>query len=174
MKVITDSEANIQSSKQMLDQILAYNERQFEDINMRLKSKFTLREKIGNIFRKYGLTITAITLALGLVIDTIVSAVRGAGGAGGGVTPTGGTGSGITDKIKQSLKNFSNWLLEMAKKAVDNLPAIIGSIVSFLLKAAAGVVGFLAEHLILLAIALAFALYEAIKVGYQDIKRRKK
>jgi hypothetical protein len=80
MKVISDSEANIQSSKQMLDQILAYNERQFEDINMRLKSKFTLREKIGNIFRKYGLTITAITLALGLVIDTIVSAVRGGGG----------------------------------------------------------------------------------------------
>ena len=171
MKVISDSEANIQSSKQMLDQILAYNERQFEDINMRLKSKFTLREKIGNIFRKYGLTITAITLALGLVIDTIVSAVRGLGPTGSG-TPS-GTGSGITDKIKQSLKNFSNWLLEMAKKAVDNLPAIIGSIVSFLLKAAAGVVGFLAEHLILLAIALAFALYEAIKVGYQDIKRRR-
>jgi hypothetical protein len=169
-KIISDSEANIQSSKQMLDQILAYNERQFEDINMRLKSKFTLREKIGNIFRKYGLTITAITLALGLVIDTIVSAVRG----GGGVPPGAGGGSGITDKIKQSLKNFSNWLLEMSKKAIDNLPAIIGSIVSFLLKAAASVVGFLAEHLVLFAIALAFALYEAIKIGYQDIKRRRK
>ena len=139
---------------------------------MRLKSKFTLREKIGNIFRKYGLTITAITLALGLVIDTIVSALRGLGPTGPSVTPS-GTGSGITDKIKQSLKNFSNWLLEMAKKAVDNLPAIIGSIVSFLLKAAASVVGFLAEHLILLAIALAFALYEALKIGYQDIKRRR-
>jgi hypothetical protein len=89
MKIISDSEANIQSSKQMLDQILAYNERQFEDINMRLKSKFTLREKIGNIFRKYGLTITAITLALGLVIDTIVSALRGGGGvpSGGGRIP---------------------------------------------------------------------------------------
>jgi hypothetical protein len=172
-KIISDSEANIQSSKQMLDQILAYNERQFEDINMRLKSKFTLREKIGNIFRKYGLTITAITLALGLVIDTIVSALRG--GGGGSIPPgSGGTGSGITDKIKQSLKNFSNWLLEMSKKAIDNLPAIIGSIVSFLLKAAASVVGFLAEHLVLFAIALAFALYEALKIGYQDIKRRRK
>jgi hypothetical protein len=104
-----------------------------------------------------------------------VSALRGGGGvppgAGGGPIPP---GSGITDKIKQSLKNFSNWLLEMSKKAIDNLPAIIGSIVSFLLKAAASVVGFLAEHLVLLAIALAFALYEAIKIGYQDIKRRRK
>jgi hypothetical protein len=89
MKKISDSEANIQSSKQMLDQILAYNERQFEDINMRLKSKFTLREKIGNIFRKYGLTITAITLALGLVIDTIVSALRG-GGSSGSIPPGSG------------------------------------------------------------------------------------
>jgi hypothetical protein len=88
MKKISDSEANIQSSKQMLDQILAYNERQFEDINMRLKSKFTLREKIGNIFRKYGLTITAITLALGLVIDTIVSALRG--GGSGSIPPGSG------------------------------------------------------------------------------------
>jgi Fe2+ transport system protein B len=89
-KKISDSEANIQSSKQMLDQILAYNERQFEDINMRLKSKFTLREKLGNIFRKYGLTITAITLALGLVIDTIVSALRG----GGSGVPSGGVTGG--------------------------------------------------------------------------------
>jgi hypothetical protein len=89
------------------------------------------------------------------------------------VTPS-GTGNNITDKIKQSLKNFSNWLLEMAKKVVDNLPAIIGSIVSFLLKAAVSIVGFLAEHLILFAIALAFALYEALKIGYQDIKRRRR
>jgi hypothetical protein len=166
-KFISDSEANIQSSKQMLDQILAYNERQFEDINMRLKSKFTMREKLANIFKKYGLTMTAITLALGLIIDTIVSSVRGT------PAPTSSGGNyNITDKIKQSLKNFSTWLLEMSKKALDNLPAIIGSIISFLLKTTASIVGFLAEHIILFVIALAFALYEAIKIGYNDIKQR--
>jgi predicted PurR-regulated permease PerM len=149
----------------MLDQILAYNERQYEDINTRLKSKFTLRQKLASIFRKYGLTITAVTLALGLIIDTIVSAVKG--------TPN-FTGGSSNNNIKQSLKNFSNWLLEMAKKAVDNLPSIIGSIISVLLKATASVVGFLAEHLILFVIALAFALYEALKLGYQDIERRRK
>jgi hypothetical protein len=171
-KKISDSKANIQSSKQMLDQILAYNERQFENINTRLKSKTTLGEKLGNIFRTYGLTITAITLALGLIIDVILRSLGGP--SGGGSSSTGSTGSGITDKIKQSLKNFSNWLLEMSKKAISNLPAIIGSIVSFLLKTTASIVGFLAENLILLVIALAFALYEAIKVGYKDIKRRRK
>ncbi len=168
-KFITDSEANIQSSKQMLDQILAYNERQYEDINMRLKSKFTLKEKILNIFKKYGLTITAITLALGLIIDTIVTSVRGSPTN----IPSGGSNNNITGKIKQSLKNFSNWLLEMSKKALDNLPSIIGTIISFLLKTTASIVGFLAEHIILFVIALAFALYEALKIGYTDFNRRK-
>jgi hypothetical protein len=167
-KVISDSEANIQASKQMLDQIVAYNERQFEDINMRLKSKFTLREKLGYIFKKYGLTITAITLALGLIIDTIVTSVRGTPN----ITPSPSGNTNLPNKVKQSLKNFSNWLLEMSKKALDNLPAIIGSIISFLLKTTASIVGFLAEHIILFVIALAFALYEALKIGYNDIKRR--
>lgn len=166
-KLISDSEARIITVQKLLDQLKTYKLNMAEDINTRLKSKFSVREKLGYIFRKYGLTITAITLALGLVIDTIVGSVRG--------TPSiNPTGNNITDKIKQSLKNFSNWLLEMAKKALDNLPAIIGSIVSFLLKTTASVFGFLAEHVILFAIALAFALYEALQIGYSDIKKRKK
>ena len=61
----------------------------------------------------------------------------------------------------------------MSKKAFDNLPAIIGSIISFLLKATAGIVGFLAEHIILFVITLALALYEALKIDYNDFKQRK-
>ena len=61
----------------------------------------------------------------------------------------------------------------MSKKALDNLPAIIGSIISFLLKTTARIVGFLAEHIILFIISLAFALYEALKIGYYDFKQRK-
>ena len=53
----------------------------------------------------------------------------------------------------------------MFKKASDNLPVIIGSILSFLLKATVEIVGFLAEHIILFVIALAVALYEALKIG---------
>ena len=156
------------TNQKLIDQILVYNQKQYEVINSKLKSKFTLKENIIYLFKKYGLTITAISLGLGLIIETIVISVDG--GAPGG---TAGGGSNVTDKIKQSLNNFANWLLEMSKKALDNLPAIIGSIISFLLKATAGIVGFLAEHIILFVIALAFALYEALKIGYNDFKQRK-
>ena len=66
-----------------------------------------------------------------------ISGVSGGGGSAGNI---------IIDKIKQSLKTFANWLLEISKKALDNLPAIIGSIISFLLRVTAGIIGFLAEH----------------------------
>ena len=166
---IDSSKAKMITSQKLIDQILAYNEKQYEVINSKLKTKFTVKEKLIYIFKKYGLTITAISLGLGLIIETIVRSVGISGGAAGG----GSAKTNITDKIKQSLKNFANWLLEMSKKALDNLPAIIGSIISFLLKATAGIVGFLAEHIILFVIALAFALYEALKIGYNDFKQRK-
>ena len=44
---------------------------------------------------------------------------------------------------------------------------------SFLLKATAGIVGFLAEYIILFIITLAFASYDALKIGYNDFKPRK-
>ena len=89
------------TNQKLIDQILAYNEKQYEVINskLKLKLKFTVKEKLIYIFKKYGLKITAISLGLGLIIETIVRSVGG--GAAGG---TAGGGSNITDKIKQSLK----------------------------------------------------------------------
>ena len=71
-----------------------------------------MKEKLIYIFLKYGLTITAISLGLGFNIETIVRYVGISGGAAGG----GSAGKNITDKIKQSLRNFANCLLEMSKK----------------------------------------------------------
>ena len=104
-----------------------------------------------------------------MIIETIIRSVGIIGGAAGG----GSAEKNNTDKIKQSLRNFANWLLEMSKKALNNLPAITGNIILFLLKATAGIVGFLAGHIILFVIALAFASYEALKIGYNDFKQNK-
>ena len=103
-----------------------------------------------------------------MIIETIVTAIGTGGGTGGG----GSAGNKITDKIKQSLQNFTNCLLKMAQKALDYLPAIIESI-KILLKSIAGIVGFLAEHIILFVIALAIALYEASNIGCNDFKQTK-
>jgi len=164
---ISKSKANIITSKQMIDQIKAYEKTQYTNVDVMLKSKFTMAEKLKYIIKKYGLTIAGISLAIGLVIDTIIINLRGT------PSPSPAGNNNFPDKVKQSLKNFANWLADMSKKALDHLPAIIGQIISFLLKTTASIVGFLAEHLILFVIALAFALYEAIMIGYNDIKRRK-
>ena len=84
------------TNQKLIDQILVYNEKQYEVINTKLKSKFTLKEKLIYIFKKYGLTITAISLGLGLIIETIIRSVGISGGATGGAS----AGKNVTDNIK--------------------------------------------------------------------------
>ena len=81
-KFIDSSKAKMITTQKLIDQILVYNETQYEVINTKLKSKFTLKKLI-YIFKKYGLTITAISLGLGLIIETIIRSVGISGGAAG-------------------------------------------------------------------------------------------
>ena len=53
------------------------------------------------------------------------------------------------------------------------LPGIIGSVVSFILKAASTAVGFIAEHVWILALAMGGALYNYILVQNPNGKRSK-
>ena len=54
---IDSNKAKLINNQKLIDQILVYNEKQYEVINTKLKSKFTLKEKLIYIFGKYGLTI---------------------------------------------------------------------------------------------------------------------
>ena len=84
-----------------------------------LEDRRSLREKIKEIFKKNGVTVTAIFLAAGATIRAVVGA--------------------ITNALKKLGKGFK-------KKAASALPGLIGAIASFLFEAAASVIGFLAEH----------------------------
>jgi len=101
-----------------------------------------LLERVKEIFKKYGVTLTAILLAAGTTIGAVIGV--------------------LTRGLKATSKALGNGLKDIATKLGSLLPGLIGSIVSFLFKAAGQVIGFLAEHtwlLILAAVAFLFEKY---------------
>ena len=107
-----------------------------------IEDRRSLREKIKEIFKKYGVTVTAILLAAGATIGAVI-----------------GT---ITNALKKLGKSLADGLKTLGSKAASALPGLIGAIASFLFKAAASVVGFLAEHTWLLILAVVAFLFQKL------------
>ena len=103
-----------------------------------------LRERVKEIFKKYGVTVTAIVIAAGVTIGAVVGA--------------------ITNALKATGKALGKGLKDIGSKLASILPGFIGSIVGFLFKAAGQAIGFLAKHtwLIILAV-VAFLVEKYIK-----------
>ena len=106
-----------------------------------------LRERVKEIFKKYGLTVTAIFLAAGITIGAVIST--------------------ITNALKSMGQQMANGLKTVGAKAASALPGLIGAIVSFLFKTAGQAIGFLAEHTWLLILAVVAFIFE------KYIKRRR-
>ena len=103
-----------------------------------------LREKIKEIFKKSGVTVTAIFLAAGVTIGAVI-----------------GT---MTNAFKKLRTDLGNGLKTLGAKAASALLGLIGAIVSFIFKAAGSAIGFLAEHTWLLILAaVAFLFQKLIK-----------
>ena len=68
----------------------------------------------------------------------------------------------IMTALKSAIKAVGNGLKEIGKKAASLLPGLIGSIVSFIFKAAGQVISFLAEHAWLLILAVVVFLIERV------------
>ena len=107
-----------------------------------LEDRRSLREKIKEIFKKYGVTVTAILLAAGATIGAVIGA--------------------ITNALKKLGKSLANGLKTLGSKAACALPGLIGAIVSFLFKAAASAVSFLAGHTWLLILAVVAFLFQKL------------
>ena len=99
-----------------------------------------LRERVREIFKKYGVTVTAIFLAAGVTIGAVVGA--------------------ITNALKAMGNQLANGLKTVGAKAASALPGLIGAIVSFLFKTAGQAIGYLAEHTWLLILAAVVFLFE--------------
>ena len=99
-----------------------------------------LRERVKEIFKKYGVTVTAIVLAAGVTIGAVIGA--------------------ITNALRATGKALGKGLKDIGSKVASALPGLIGSIVSFLFKAAGQAIGFHAEHTWLLILAVVAFLVE--------------
>ena len=108
-----------------------------------LEERVSLREKVKNIFKKYGFTVTAVFLAVGTVISVIVnSLIKG---------------------LKSVATGVGNGLKELGKKIAEILPGLIGAIVSFIFKTAGSVISFLSKNAWLLILGVAVFTVERLK-----------
>ena len=164
-----------------------------QTIDKMLHQDLTLGEQIQTLFREQGITIasviTALGLAIGMIVQGILSTAKSTLNPTPKPTPTPEPTPkpkpkptptpeptpepGIKGWIKQQLQKIANLLSKVADKMLIALPGIIGSVVSFILKAASTAVGFIAEHVWILALAMGGALYNYILVQNPNGKRSK-
>ena len=149
-RVLEDENAS-SSEKEAANKQVEQDERALERINEameREEQKLPLRKRVKNIFKKYGWTLQAVALAVGIVLSAVALAA--------------------TNGLKAGTKALENGLKAIGQKLGSLLPGLIGSIVSYIFKAAGSVLFFLAEHAWLLILAVvAFFMERLLK------KRRK-
>ena len=112
------------------------------------EQELPLRERVKNIFKKYGWTLQAVALAVGIVLSALALAA--------------------TNGLKAGTKAIGNGLEAIGKKLGSLLPGLIGSFVSYIFKAAGSVLSFLGEHAWLLILAVVAFFMERL------LKRRRK
>ena len=112
------------------------------------EQELPLRERVKNIFKKYGWTLQAVALAVGIVLSALALAA--------------------TNGLKAGTKAIGNGLKDIGQKLGSLLPGLIGSIVSYIFKAAGSVLSFLGEHAWLLILAVVAFFMERL------LKRRRK
>ena len=158
-------------------------QRIMQTVDKMLHQDLTLGEQIQTLFCEQGITIasviTALGLAIGMIINSILSAAKSIFNPTPSPKPTPKPDPtpkptptpkpeptpepGIKGWIKQQLQKIANLLSKVADKMLIALPGIIGSVVSFVLKAASTAVVFISEHLWLLIVALVGLLYNYVQ-----------
>ena len=145
-KVILEDENTSSQLRAEIEARIAENEEELPRLGTQIEEierEIPLREKIKNIFKRYGFTVFAVFLAVGSTIGEIVNA--------------------LSKGLKSVAKGVGNALKDLGKKLGQLLPGLIGSIVSFIFKTAGQVVGFLGKNAWLLILAVAVFMVEKIQ-----------
>ena len=108
-----------------------------------LEERLPLRERVNNILKKYGFTVTAVVLVVGTTIGVIVNS--------------------LTKGLKSIATEVRNGLQILRKKIAQILPGLTGTIFSFIFKTAGSVISFLGKNAWLLILGVAVFMIEQFK-----------
>ena len=137
-KQLIDDENTSPSERAAAEARLSENEAELDRINTEIEVRERERpllERVKDIFKKYGWTLQAIFVAVGVILSVIALTVKKG-----------------TKVISQKLNN------------VKHEPGFIGSIVSFIFKAASQVFAFLSEHTwLIILVVVAFFMEKLLK-----------
>ena len=141
---LNDELATRQESINLLKGRLKNQVTSFKETIAKVLDKDTsLGEKIRTLFREQGITIASILTAIGMAIGVLVEALLP--GGGGATTASGGPppkdGKGLKEWVRSKLKALASLLGRSGIKAAEALPGIIEGIISWILNRAKDVVG---------------------------------
>ena len=133
-----------------------------ETIAKVLDKDTSLGEMIRTLFREQGIMIASILTAIGMAIGVLVEALLLGGGAAtasGGSEPPPKDEKGLKGWIRNKLKALASLLGKLGMKAAEDLPGIIGGIISWILNRAKDVVGWVLQNLWALVVGIGRLIY---------------
>ena len=132
-----------------------------ETIAKVLDKDTSLGEKVRTLFREQGITIASILTAIGMAIGVLVEALLpGGGGAiSGGGEPPPKDEKGLKEWVRSKLKALASLLGKLGMKAAEALLGIIGGIISWILNRVKDVVGFVSQNLWALVVGIGGLIY---------------
>ena len=148
---IIEDENTSPSEREAARERLALHNEELEELNEEIEARERQRpllERVKDIFKKYGWTLQAVVLAVDLVLGAL--ALAGLNG------------------LKVGTKALGQGLKAIGQKLGSLLPGLIGSIVSYIFKAAGSVLSFLGKHAWLLILAVVAFFMERL------LKRKRK
>ena len=133
-----------------------------ETIAKVLDKDTSLAEKIRTLFREQGITIASILTAIRMAIRVLVEALLPGGGGAisrGGGQPPPKDEKGLKERVRNKLKVLASLLGKLGMKVPEALPGIIGGIISWILNRVKDVVGWVSQNLWALIVGIVGLIY---------------
>ena len=123
----------------------------------------SLGEKIRTLFREQGITIasilTAIRMAIGVLVEALLPGGGGAAAASGGGEPPPKDEKGLKEWVRSKLRALASLLGRLGMKAAEALAGITEGIISWILNRVKDVVGWVSQNLWALVVGIGGLIY---------------